>query len=470
MASKKIKKLSTAAVAATMVLPTVADGMMIVSAKENKPVKAEDTQSQLPPVKDGYTYVSKVVKCEENKNTVTFTMEKGERIRFTFLDKNVFRMYMAAPGKDFQNDPTPNSAEHKATIRAKTDDQYYDENKIDPNVQRVEGVSTTIQAGDIKIVFDEKTSMMTVKNKDDQVILKETAPIQYKEGSTIQTLATDKDEYFYGGGTQNGRFSHKGKKIEIVNSNNWVDGGVASPNPFYWSSKGYGVVRNTWKPGSYDFTSNEQITTTHSEERFDAYFFIEPTAEKTPISTTAKAILGDYYELTGKPIELPEYASYLGHLNCYNRDYWKETTEGNGVKLGDKWYTESQNNNGGQKEMLNGTEPFSAKSLLDEYKKYNMPVGWFLPNDGYGCGYGQASTQDGNIENLKQFADESIKKGVQTGLWTQSNLYPADPSNPKPEERHLDKEVEAGTHAIKTDVAWVGAGYSFALNGVQTAY
>ena len=92
MASKKIKKLSTAAVAATMVLPTVADGMMIVSAKENKPVKAEDTQSQLPPVKDGYTYVSKVVKCEENKNTVTFTMEKGERIRFTFLDKNVFRM------------------------------------------------------------------------------------------------------------------------------------------------------------------------------------------------------------------------------------------------------------------------------------------------------------------------------------------------------------------------------------------
>ena len=35
MASKKIKKLSTAAVAATMVLPTVADGMMIVSAKEN---------------------------------------------------------------------------------------------------------------------------------------------------------------------------------------------------------------------------------------------------------------------------------------------------------------------------------------------------------------------------------------------------------------------------------------------------
>ncbi len=113
---------------------------------------------------------------------------------------------------------------------------------------------------------------------------------------------------------------------------------------------------------------------------------------------------------------------------------------------------------------------FSAKSLLEEHKKYDMPLGWFLPNDGYGCGYGQESTQDGNVANLKQFADEAISKGVQTGLWTQSNLYPADPSNPKPDERDLDKEVEAGTHAIKTDVAWVGAGYSFALNGVMTAY
>ena len=470
MASKKIKKLGTVAVAASMVVPTITDGMMSISAKENKQAKADDAQSELPPVKDGYTYLSKVVSCEQDENKVTFTMEQGERLRFTFLDNNVFRMYMAAPGKDFQEDPTPNSPEHKATIRTKTDDEYYDQNKINPTVDRVEGESTTIRTGDINIIVDEQTSMVTVTNKAGQVVLKETAPLQYKDGSTIQTLATDENEYFYGGGTQNGRFSHKGEKIDIVNSNNWVDGGVASPNPFYWSTKGYGVVRNTWKPGAYDFTSNEQITTTHNEERFDAYFFIEPVTEETTVSSSAEAILGDYYEFTGKPIELPEYASYLGHLNCYNRDYWKETTEGNGIKLGDKWYTESQSDNGGQKETLNGDEPYTAKSLLEEYKSYDMPLGWFLPNDGYGCGYGQETTQDGNIANLKQFADDAISKGVQTGLWTQSNLYPADPSNPKPEERDLDKEVEAGTHAIKTDVAWVGAGYSFALNGVQTAY
>ena len=45
--------------------------------------------------------------------------------------------------------------------------------KVNPVVDRVEGVSTTIHTGNINIVFDEKTSMMTVTNKDNQVILKE---------------------------------------------------------------------------------------------------------------------------------------------------------------------------------------------------------------------------------------------------------------------------------------------------------
>ena len=34
-----------------------------------------------------------------------------------------------------------------------------------------------------------------------------------------------------------------------------------------------------------------------------------------------------------------------------------------------------------------------------------MPLGWFLPNDGYGAGYGRADTLDGNIELLKNFVE-----------------------------------------------------------------
>ena len=99
-----------------------------------------------------------------------------------------------------------------------------------------------------------------------------------------------------------------------------------------------------------------------------------------------------------------------------------------------------------------------------------MPFGWFLPNDGYGCGYGQTDSFQGDIDNLQAFADYAISKGVQTGLWTQSNLWPAIRITPQKGERYIYAEVDAGVHAVKTDVAWVGAGYSMALNGISVAY
>lgn len=77
---------------------------------------------------------------------------------------------------------------------------------------------------------------------------------------------------------------------------------------------------------------------------------------------------------------------------------------------------------------------------------------------------------DGNIENLRKFTEYSNKNGTEVGLWTQQDLYPKDPNNEKPDDRHIDKEVgTAGVRGVKTDVAWVGPGYSFGLNGVRKA-
>ena len=73
------------------------------------------------------------------------------------------------------------------------------------------------------------------------------APIEFNSKEVVLTLSQGKDEYFYGGGVQNGRFSHKGNTIFIVNQNNWTDGGVASPNPYYWSTNGYGFMWHTFK-------------------------------------------------------------------------------------------------------------------------------------------------------------------------------------------------------------------------------
>ena len=73
---------------------------------------------------------------------------------------------------------------------------------------------------------------------------------------------------------------------------------------------------------------------------------------------------------------------------------------------------------------------------------------------------------DGNIKNLKEFGDYARKKGVEIGLWTQSDLHPKDGIEALL-QRDIVKEVgTAGVKVLKTDVAWVGDGYSFGLNGV----
>ena len=80
---------------------------------------------------------------------------------------------------------------------------------------------------------------------------------------------------------------------------------------------------------------------------------------------------------------------------------------------------ESQKDNGGIKESLNGENnnyQFSARAVIDRYKQHDMPLEWILPNDGYGAGYGQTSTLEGNIQNLKEFGTYARKNGVQIGL------------------------------------------------------
>ncbi len=457
MNKKLNRKVGVGLLSAMMIFSTITPATVSVHANE------EATERVLTD-SEGYTYIAPIASVSKNGNEIDLTTTANEKIRFTFLNADVFRLYMAPEGEEFKNDPDPNSGDHTATIRAKEDDTYEQEYNIDPILEETAEM-ITISTADVVITIDKLESLIKVTKPNGEIVWEESAPLKYKSGSTVQTLKTDAEEYFYGGGTQNGRFSHKGEVIQIVNTNNWVDKGVASPNPFYWSTDGYGVVRHTWKPGEYDFGSETDgvVTTTHNEKRFDAYYFVGDGAEE---------ILEGYYEFTGKPVELPEYASYLGHLNCYNRDYWLEVDEGTwgAVQLGTKWYKESQSDNGGEKETLLGDAESTAQQIIEDHKEYDMPFGWFLPNDGYGCGYGQSTSLDGDIENLADFANYALDNGIQTGLWTQSNLWPANPANPQKGERDIYKEVEAGVTSVKTDVAWVGPGYSFALNGVSVAY
>ncbi len=224
---------------------------------------------------------------------------------------------------------------------------------------------------------------------------------------TFQYLQNSADEYFYGGGMQNGYFSHKGYKIKISKeTENWDNGAVPNPVPFYMSTNGYGAFRNTFGPGEYDFKTIAGLS--HQENRFDCFYFYGPSL---------KEILNGYTELTGRPSLIPRWGLELGDADCYN---------------------------------LNGQTTMDVIDLVaDPYRENDLPGGWILPNDGYGCGY----------TDLPNVVSELHERGFWTGLWTENGVS------------QIAWEVgTAGTRACKLDVAWVGSGYLNALNACKAAY
>ena len=463
---------------------------------------------------------SAAVNAERNY-VVDVNFADGIKGKITFLEDGIFR-YNIDPSGEFSAYAAPRDEAHAARIQAQPDaSKKYAHPQA--NVSEKDG-AIVITAGTTTISLDKATAKMTVRSGD-SVVMEEAAPVDLSDGSTVQTLVKHDGEDFFGGGAQNGRFIHTGNSINIKNESNWVDGGVASPNPFYWSSAGYGVLRNTFADGVYDFgkTEGAQTVASHGENELDAYYFVADAASGKSTAPIAQELLQAYFKVTGNPVLLPEYAFYVGHLNAWNRDMWSaEQKDGYGawnIKGGtpaaenggetkyEKGGTGTSMQAGSIVESLNGHGPteqtenipegvtfsreFSAQDRLDSYLENDMPLGYFLANDGYGAGYGQNGfgktggvNPDGtssperlaavaaNVQNLKEFTEYANSKGVATGLWTQSYLSPD--SNPNTQWqllRDFSSEVKTGgVTTLKTDVAWVGPGYSMALDGTKTAY
>lgn len=388
-----------------------------------------------------------------NPTTVEVLFVDGNRLNIDFYGENIFRLFQDNEGGIIRNPQATPPAQILADNPRKAIDKITIEEKDKDYI---------ISSAKVSITINKHSAALSIKNlttqKDVAVFTKS---FQLDKDKVTLTLKTDANEYFYGGGVQNGRFSHKGKVISIENQNSWTDGGVASPNPFYWSTNGYAIMWHTFKKGKYDFGSKNatEVSLFHETNYLDVFMMVD---------NGAIPLLNDFYQLTGNPVLLPKFGFYEGHLNAYNRDFWKEDEKGTLFEDG-KRYKESQKDNGGAKESLNGEKnnyQFSARAVVDRYKNHDMPLGWILPNDGYGAGYGQTSTLDSNIANLKSFGDYARQHGVEIGLWTQSDLHPKK-EIPALLQRDIVKEVrDAGVRVLKTDVAWVGAGYSFGLNGV----
>ncbi|WP_316828242.1 TIM-barrel domain-containing protein [Pedobacter miscanthi] len=388
-----------------------------------------------------------------NTTTIELLLSDNQRLTLDFYGDHIFRLF-EDPNGGFIRNP---EAKPEAKILVENPRRPVSKLEI-----KDENNQLFISTAKITVLIDKNTSLIKIINMATQAVaVEELAPIQFEKGKVTLSFKENPKEYFYGGGVQNGRFSHKGKAISIENQNSWTDGGVASPTPYYWSTNGYAVMWHTFSKGNYNFGAKEKglVKLAHETDYLDAFFMI---------NNGAVALLNDFYQLTGNPILLPKFGFYQGHLNAYNRDFWKEDEKGTLFEDG-KRYKESQKDNGGTKESLNGEKnnyQFSARAVIDRYKNNDMPLGWVLPNDGYGAGYGQTETLDGNIQNLKSFGDYARKNGVEIGLWTQSDLHPKTGVSALLQRDIIKEARDAGVRVLKTDVAWVGAGYSFGLNGV----
>jgi alpha-glucosidase len=258
-----------------------------------------------------------------------------------------------------------------------------------------------------------------------QPLWREVQPLELGEKASVQTLSSDKSERFFGGGQQNGRYEFKGRQLDVSYSGGWEEGDRPSPAPFLMSSRGWGMLRNTWADGSYDLRQQDLVALQHAEPRFDAYYFVGKDMHE---------VLARYTEWTGRARMLPRWALEYGDADCYN--------DGDNVK---KPGTVPK----GWSDGPTGKTPDVVDSVARKYRENDMPGGWILPNDGYGCGY----------TNLPDTVQGLAKYGFRTGLWTENGVD------------KIKWEVgTAGTRVQKLDVAWTGKGYQFSLDANKSAY
>ena len=379
--------------------------------------------------------VLKMVPQSGTSKSFDLITENGLTVRVQFYSPQVFRI-LAAPQKlepvrDRAGNPVKDKEGNvKTFVSADFSDPRNDPEKAQILVGVPEDKTRVVFADDREVgTYSFSTTALTlIVSKADcrftltdrfsgRIIWAEAEPLNLdKEKGTTQTLATNANECFYGGGQQNGEFAHKGKKIAIRADGNWGEGGHPNPAPFYQTNTGYGVLRHTFAPGEYDFSGDKEIRTTHAENRFDAFYFV---------GGGFAGNLNLYTKFTGRPNLIPRWGLQLGDADAYiTRD--KETRE------------PAQNDDGSYKEVT----PVDAVRVATKYREHGMPGGWLLVNDGYGCDHMQ----------LGYVADALAGLGFHTGLWTEGAL------------NRINWEVgHAGSRVQKIDVAWSSPAYQHAL-------
>src|ERR671931_1412173 len=234
-------------------------------------------------------------------NTVTIDAVEA-RFQLVFYTDNLFRIWMAPDGAftDPANTPPERDGAPAAKVIVK-----HDYPGVTPRATD-EGLYQLLTTRSLALrVYKPELRFALYRADNRTLIWEELVGPTWDGRQTTQVLARGPDEQFFGGGMQNGRFSHREHTIKVAVSYDWDDGGHPNSAPFYVSTAGYGVLRNTLAAGSYSFTA--PVMTSHEEHRFDAYYFVGDL----------KGVIDRYTELTGRPFMPPIYALEMGDADCY---------------------------------------------------------------------------------------------------------------------------------------------------------
>ena len=326
------------------------------------------------------------------KGTRFYELEfaSGEKARFYIVADGIFRFIVDPTGEFASLNPELTIPNSSFNLKA------FENSKV-----LVTDETFTIKTGQYSIKFHRNPAIFSIF--DDQLHryrLMQASPLELGPNESKEILRQNKNEFYFGGGMQNGRFSHKGKIIKFKNTNLSGDGAVATPISFFWSNAGFGEVRNTWKNGVYNFGADNEkkAIISHQTPIFDNYYLLGDSPD---------AILKQYYKITGHPLYLPKYALGLGYLGDFVDTNWEEADpkeeaaikfeDGNSYKHADneeKVYGRAS---------FNGEEKyqFSARAMVERFIKHDLSLSWLVPNY-----RNPKELPASSVENLTDFAND----------------------------------------------------------------
>ncbi|GBG05252.1 DUF5110 domain-containing protein [Lactobacillus rodentium] len=334
--------------------------------------------------------LERIVRVAKGTRFYELEFASGEKARFYIIAPGIFRFIVDPSGNFAPLNP-------ELTIPANN----FSLESFEASQVLVTDETFTIKSGQYSIRFHRNPAIFSIF--DDQLHryrMMQASPLELGPNESREILRQNKNEFYYGGGMQNGRFSHKGKIIEIKNTNLSGDGAVAVPISFFWSNAGFGELRNTWQNGLYDFGSdnNEKTIISHQTPIFDNFYLL---------GDSPAAIINQYYRITGHPLFLPKYALGLGYMSDFVDTKWAEADpkETNAIKFedGNTYRPTKDDNEVYALSSLNGEEKyqFSARAMAERFTKHHVDLSWFVPNYN-----NQQELPESSVEHLTEFAND----------------------------------------------------------------